>query len=329
MIKQSSLKILGMACILYATIGISAFLWGQTGTDQSQKYRDGVYQGKSEGFVDDIIVEVKIDKGRIRNIAVIEHSESNAQTAPIDIPRRIVEKQNTEGIDAVTGSTYTSQAIVNAVNDALKKASGDKPSTDEFHPQKPVGKKSLGAGTHLLPTPVWVIGSYDMHGKPNMMTAAWVGICCSRPPCVTVSLRKATYTYGNIMERKAFTVNIPSKNHAEETAFFGRVSGRDVDKLLITGLTPVKGDSVDAPYLQEFFLNIECRVIHTYEVGLHTMFIAEIKDVKADESILGENGRPDLQKLMPFVFSPASSGFYKTGEFLGKIDPLAEKYKKE
>ena len=71
-------------------------------------------------------------------------------------------------------------------------------------------KISLGAEISLL-TPVWVIGSYDKANKPNMMTAAWVGICCSQPPCVTVSLRKATYTYHNIMAKKAFTVDSAEK----------------------------------------------------------------------------------------------------------------------
>ncbi len=56
-------------------------------------------------------------------------------------------------------------------------------------------KRSLGAKTLTYPTPTWVVGSYDKQGKPNGMTAAWGRICCSEPPCVAVSLRKATYRY--------------------------------------------------------------------------------------------------------------------------------------
>ncbi len=58
-------------------------------------------------------------------------------------------------------------------------------------------KRSLGATTLIVPTPTWIVGSYDKHGKPNGMTAAWGGICCSDPPCVAVSLRKATYSYAS------------------------------------------------------------------------------------------------------------------------------------
>ena len=72
-------------------------------------------------------------------------------------------------------------------------------------------KKSFGAKTLAFPNPVWCVGSYDTKDQPNLMTIAWGGICCSSPPAVTISLRKATYTYGNIIERKAYTINIPSK----------------------------------------------------------------------------------------------------------------------
>jgi flavin reductase (DIM6/NTAB) family NADH-FMN oxidoreductase RutF len=49
-----------------------------------------------------------------------------------------------------------------------------------------------------------------------LLMAAWAGICCSSPPRVAVSLRKATYTYGNIMERKAFTISLPSEDYVEK-----------------------------------------------------------------------------------------------------------------
>ena len=71
-------------------------------------------------------------------------------------------------------------------------------------------KISIGAKTIVNPAPVLIVGTYDKEGKPNAMTAAWGGICCSNPPCVTVSLRKATYSYGNIVANKAYTINIPS-----------------------------------------------------------------------------------------------------------------------
>lgn len=186
-------------------------------------------------------------------------------------------------------------------------------------------KKSLGARTLVCPTPVWVIGSYDKDSKPNVMTAAWVGICCSKPPSVAISLRKATYTYGNIMERKAFTVNIPSEKYVREADYFGITSGKDVDKFSATGLTPVKSELVDAPYVQEFPLVLECKVTHTIEIGLHTQFIGEILDVKVDEVMLEEKGLPDIEKIKPFLFSPEIRTYHKVGEYLGQAFSIGRK----
>lgn len=179
-------------------------------------------------------------------------------------------------------------------------------------------KKSLGAKTILYPTPVLVIGTYDSSGRPNVMTAAWGGICCSSPPCVAVSIRKATYSYGNVVEQKAFTINIPSQENIKEADYFGIVSGKKHDKFSDTGLTPVKSDKVNAPYIKEFPLVLECKVVHTIEIGLHTQFIGEIMDTKADESVLGENGLPDIEKIKPFFFTPDNRTYYGTGKYLGK-----------
>jgi flavin reductase (DIM6/NTAB) family NADH-FMN oxidoreductase RutF len=179
-------------------------------------------------------------------------------------------------------------------------------------------KKSLGAKTFLYPTPVCVIGTYDPVGKPNVMTAAWVGICCSNPPCIAVSLRKATYTYGNIMERKAFTVSIPSEDYAKHADYFGLVSGKNVDKFAASGLTPLKSELVDAPLVQEFPIALECKLHRVVEIGLHTEFIGEILDVKANESCLGPDGLPDIEKVLPVLFSPEGRNYHGVGKFIGK-----------
>jgi flavin reductase (DIM6/NTAB) family NADH-FMN oxidoreductase RutF len=179
-------------------------------------------------------------------------------------------------------------------------------------------KRSLGARTIIYPTPVLVIGTYDKKGKANVMTAAWAGICCSAPPCIGVSLRKATYTYGNIMERRAFTVNVPSEDHAKQADFFGIASGRDMDKLSKAGLTPIKSKLVDAPYVKEFLLVLECKLLNAVEIGLHTQFIGEILDVKAEDDVLGNDGLPEIDKLKPITFAPESRSYHGIGKTIGK-----------
>ena len=188
-------------------------------------------------------------------------------------------------------------------------------------------KKSLGPKTIIYPTPVFVVGSYDREGKPNVMTAAWGGLCCSSPPCVAVSLRKATYSYSNIIERKAFTINIPSEEFIKKADYFGTVSGKNTDKFKASGLTPFKSDLVDAPYIKEFPFVLECKVIHTTEIGLHTQFIGEIMDIKAEESVLGEDGALDIEKVKPVIFVPESRTYYGVGKYIGKAFSIGKNIK--
>jgi flavin reductase (DIM6/NTAB) family NADH-FMN oxidoreductase RutF len=187
-------------------------------------------------------------------------------------------------------------------------------------------KESLGAKPIVFPAPVFVVGTYDRKSKPNVMTAAWGGICCSKPPCVSVALRKATYSYGNILERKAFTINIPSEAHARVADYFGMASGKGEDKLASVGLNPVKSDLVDAPYIQEFLLVLECTLLHTIEIGLHTQFIGEIKDVKADASVLDESGIPDIAKIKPILYAPEIRTYHGVGEFIGKAFSIGKSF---
>lgn len=192
------------------------------------------------------------------------------------------------------------------------------PAVSVPEPKKEAGvKKSLGPNT-ISAVPVWLVGTYDKAGKPNIMTAAWVGICCSKPPCITVSLRKATYSYNSIVERKAFTVSVPSEDFVKQADFAGLVSGRDTDKFALAGLTPEKSTLVDAPYVKEFPLVIECKLLNSFDLGLHTMFVGEIVDVKADRSVLGPNGSLDAGKLRPIFFDSGSRQYFGLGASLGK-----------
>jgi len=180
-------------------------------------------------------------------------------------------------------------------------------------------KKSLGGKALIYPAPVLVVGTYDKAGKANVMTASWGGVCCSQPPCVAVSLRKATLSYDSILERKAFTISIPSEDHVKAADYFGLVSGRTTDKLAAAKLTAARSKVVDAPYIQEFPLVLECKLVDVAEIGIHWQFIGEVMDVKADETIIGKSGAIDIQKLRPLIFTPDTQEYYGVGAFLGKV----------
>ena len=188
-------------------------------------------------------------------------------------------------------------------------------------------KRSIGPKTLIFPTPVLLVATYDKEERPNALTIAWGGVCCSQPPCVTVSLRKNRYSYDCLVERKAFTVNILSQDQAAEVDYFGMASGRKEDKFARTGLTAVKSGLVDAPYIAESPLVLECILRHTFEIGVHIQFIGEVLDAKADETILDERGIPEIGKVRPIMYAPEGGQYHGVGSFLGKAYSLGARFK--
>ena len=177
-------------------------------------------------------------------------------------------------------------------------------------------KISQGAKTIAIPTPVWLVGTYDKEGKPNVMTAAWTGICNGEPPCMQVSLRPTRKTYESIIQRKAFTLSIPSEEYWVEADYAGMVSGRNADKFEDTLFTPIKSELVDAPYVEECGMVIECTLKQVVDLGSHMMVIGEIVDVKVDEETMID-GNADVQMMKPFIYSMADNSYHALGVRLG------------
>ena len=170
-------------------------------------------------------------------------------------------------------------------------------------------KKNYDMHYALQPNILTVVGTYDMAGQPNAMTVGWAGIANSRPEvCVAISVRKETHTYEGLVNRKAFTINLPSEGLFKETAYFGVASGNNENKFNTTGMTPIKSDFVDAPYIEEFPVNIECKVIQIHEIGSHTQFIGEVVNVKVDESF--DDSLPLIEQLRPIVYGAGDNFTY-------------------
>lgn len=185
---------------------------------------------------------------------------------------------------------------------------------------------SIAPATVLHPHPVLLVGTFGADGRANLMNAAWGGICCSEPPCVSVSLREATLTYHNILHSGAFTVGIPSRRHVEAADYVGMVSGRDHDKFREAGLTPVPSGKVNAPYSPELPFSLECRLREHHKLGLHTIFIGEIVGIQADEDVLGPKGLPDIEKTQAILWGGMGSNHYfAVGEKLARAFSAGKK----
>ena len=189
-------------------------------------------------------------------------------------------------------------------------------------------KKDIGKIAAVYPTPVWVIGSYDKDFKPNIMTIGTGAVVCLNPVLVSISLRKATLTYDNIMGNKAFTINIPNEKYVKEVDYVGMASGHRADKFADTGFTAIEGQYVKAPYIDEFPIILECKVTNILELGMHTQFIGEVANTKVDEGVLGNDGEFDLERIQPIAYAISSkkSHYYAIGNKIGETYSDGKKF---
>ena len=99
------------------------------------KYADGVYTGTAPGFGGNITVEVTIKDGKIAGIRVLNHSGETASyfNRASAVTGRIL-KAGSPNVDTVSGATYSSNGIINAVKRALKKAAGAAEEETEKEP---------------------------------------------------------------------------------------------------------------------------------------------------------------------------------------------------
>ena len=105
-------------------------------TGKVYPYPDGVYSGRAFGFADYVNVKLCLIDGRIEAIKVSSHGDDSSFFEKASkVMDTIMDKQSTD-VDAVSGATYSSKGIIEAVEDALKSAkksaerSGDMKAAD-------------------------------------------------------------------------------------------------------------------------------------------------------------------------------------------------------
>ena len=113
--------------------------------------------------------------------------------------------------------------------------------------------RAIGPTTYLCPTPTVLLGcagaATDPSGgesQPNLITVAWTGICCTRPPMVSVSIRPERYSHGLIEKSGEFTLNLIGEPLLRAMDYCGVKSGRDGDKFQALGLHAVPAPGLPA-----------------------------------------------------------------------------------
>ena len=176
-------------------------------------------------------------------------------------------------------------------------------------------RKNFGAKAMCYPMPVFIIGTYNADGSPSAMNAAWGGI--SEETEITICVDNTHKTAENLLARKAFTVSMATAKMMTACDYVGIVSGnKEPEKFAKAGFHATKSEFVDAPLIDELPMALECEVISYDEETCR--LVGRIVNVCADESVLGENGKVEVQKLAPITYDPMNHHYLVLGDKVGQ-----------
>ena len=118
---QRFLAIGASAALVVALVGSCAHAIIEGGPVPKDRLADGVYRGRARNGPVRAVVDVVVKDRAITEIEIVRHRHWWGAEAGEKIPGRIVEQQSTK-VDAVAGATISSTTIMNAVQDAVEKA---------------------------------------------------------------------------------------------------------------------------------------------------------------------------------------------------------------
>lgn len=150
-------------------------------------------------------------------------------------------------------------------------------------------KVQIKPNTTLYPVPVVLI-TCGANGNFNVFSLNRISSCNAEPPMIAISIRPARASHDMIDQHGEFVVNIPSPDMEIISDFVGTTTMRETDKWAETGLTPVDSVNARPPMIAECPVNIECRVNQKLRLPSHTLFVAEVLAIHADEKILDSQG---------------------------------------
>ena len=189
-----------------------------------------------------------------------------------------------------------------------------------------MSKILMGPTTRIYPLPTLLVGA-NVDGKPNFMAVAWGGNASAEPPMISVAIRTSRHTHKGISQNMTFSVNIPSVELIKETDYCGITSGAKVNKVEACQFKVFYGKLGTAPLIEQCPINLECKVVHTLELGSHSLFVGKIEETHISESCLTD-GKLDVNKVKPLLYTGEPARQYQAlGEVLGKAFHIGQELK--
>lgn len=156
----------------------------------------------------------------------------------------------------------------------------------------------------VVPRPIAWTGTRGRDGVDNLAPFSYFMGVSSRPPAIAISVARAGRgllkdTARNILETAEFTVSIASVPHATALNQTSAAFAPEISEFEAVGLTAVPGVRVAAPRPAEARVAMECRLIHSHDLGSVHLLVGEVLLFHVDEQVLGPDGLVRAEALDP------------------------------
>lgn len=138
----------------------------------------------------------------------------------------------------------------------------------------------------MWPMRHFLITCGDEKDRTNIIAVSFCMPVSKEPPLIACAIGTESYSHELIKKTKEFIINIPTKELKSEIYYCGFHSGYQVDKFKETKLTKHKSQNLKVPIIKECVAHIECKVKQEIVTGDKILFVGEVIEAYADDSIV-------------------------------------------
>lgn len=178
-----------------------------------------------------------------------------------------------------------------------------------------------------IPSPLVVVTSYKENGKTNASMQSWSTFVSEKGfYCIFGSVNKNTHMYTTIRQNKQLVINFPSSDIYKRCLGTIKHNGYDDDEITLAGLTAEKASLVNAPRIQECFLNLEGECVWEKEItpnSDHVVMCVKIINICMDEAYynIDEKGRYGKTGYLYNIHAPRNPETGKKEKFkMGRLN---------
>ena len=177
----------------------------------------------------------------------------------------------------------------------------------------------------VVPRPIGWIGTRNPAGGHNLAPYSFFNVVAGTPPTVLFSAGRRSGrpkdTLAHVVATGAFTVNIVTEDVAEAMNLSAGEYAEDIDEFVLTGLTSIAGDVVDAPYVAEASAVLECELLQTVDLGdppVNTVVFGTVRRIHVRSEFL--DGTRIVHDAIRIVGRMAGSGYTRTADGLFHLE---------